>query len=216
MSVPAKICGLTCPEDADAAIRAGASALGFNLYPGSKRAIALAAAAPWIARLPALVIRVAVVVNPTEAELDSVLAARCFDAVQFHGDEPPERLEACSRLGPRAFKAIRATSDAAALAARYLRPDGTGTLLLDTFVPGAFGGTGSPVCLDLAAKIRDAYPKAQLVLAGGLTPENVAAAIRTVRPDAVDVAGGVETEGNPRRKDPARLRAFLAAASATI
>lgn len=204
-----KICGVTSRADAEAAIEAGADALGFNLWPGSKRYVELDSAASWIGDLPPFVTRVAVMVNPRLLEVQSVLASPCIDLVQLHGHEDEAFCASVARFGRRFVKAI-ALRDSASLrdAGRY----STREFLLDAFVPGAFGGTGTKINLELAAGFIASHPGLHVILSGGLTPENVAEAIRRTRPIAVDVASGVEVTGDPRRKDRAKLRAFLAAA----
>lgn len=202
--VRVKICGITNPQDAEAAIDAGADALGFNGFPGSKRFLDLATAAPWMAALPPFVTRVAVLVNPTPAEAETVLALPGVDRLQFHGDESPEF---CERFARRGFIKALAARDRASLlqAGRY----GTSAILIDAFVPGAYGGTGSLIDLELAAGFVRENPGLRVILSGGLTSENVASAIRAVRPHAVDVASGVESHSC--KKDPSRMRDFIAA-----
>ena len=202
--VRVKICGITNPQDAEAAIEAGADALGFNGFRGSKRFIDLQVASTWISQLPAFVMRVAVLVNPALAEAEAVAALPGIDRLQFHGDESPEF---CGHFVPRGFiKAVAAKDRGALLAAvRY----GTREILLDAFVPGAYGGTGRVVDWELVAEFVRENPTLRVILSGGLTPENVAEAVRAVRPHAVDVASGVES--HPCKKDSARMRDFIAA-----
>ena len=202
--VRVKICGITHPQDALDAIEAGADALGFNGYPDSRRFLDLQAASGWMAHLPPFVTRVAVLVNPTVSEAEAVQALPGVDRLQFHGDETPEF---CERFARGSYlKALAARDRAALLAAsRY----GACAILLDAFVPGAYGGTGSLIDLDLAAAFVRENPGLRVILSGGLTPENVAAAVRAVRPHAVDVASGVESHSC--KKDKARMRDFIAA-----
>jgi len=202
--VRVKICGITNPQDAEAAIDAGADALGFNGFPGSKRFLDFATAAPWMAALPPFVTRVAVLVNPALAQAEAVLALPGVDRLQFHGDESPEF---CERFARRGFIKALAARDRASLlqAGRY----GTSAILIDAFVPGAYGGTGSLIDLELAAGFVRENPGLRVILSGGLTSENVASAIRAVRPHAVDVASGVESHSC--KKDPSRMRDFIAA-----
>jgi len=202
--VRVKICGITTAEDAEAAIEAGADALGFNGFAGSKRFIDLAACASWIAQLPPFVMRVAVLVNPRAEEVEAALALPGIDAVQFHGDETPAFCEPFCRHG--FIKAVAARDKAALEASRRFA---TKTLLLDAWVPGAYGGTGQLIDLPLAAGFVAANRDARVILSGGLTPENVARAVEAVRPWAVDVASGVEA--TPRKKDVAKMRAFVEA-----
>jgi len=199
-----KICGITNPRDAEAALDAGADALGFNGFSGSKRFLDLQAAAGWMGELPPFVTRVAVLVNPSAQEAREVAALPGIDRLQFHGHETPEF---CAPFAGTGFIKALAAKDAASLeaAARYA----TGSILLDAYVPGAFGGTGCVIDWDLAAAFIRANRHLRVILSGGLTPENVAAAVRAVRPYAVDVASGVES--HPCKKDPSRMRDFIAA-----
>ena len=205
--VRVKICGITNPEDAEAAIEAGADALGFNGFTGSKRYIDLRQASAWIAQLPPLVMRVAVLVNPTVEEALSVLALPGIDLVQFHGDEPPEF---CHQFSGRGFVKALAAKDRGSLS--DCEAFQTAAILLDAFVPGAYGGTGQLIDLALAAAFVREHPRLRVILSGGLTPENVGQAVRAVRPYAVDVASGVESHS--RKKDSSRMRDFIAVAKA--
>ncbi len=206
--VRVKICGLTCREDAVLAVELGADALGFNFYPGSSRCLDLDTDLGWLRDLPATTRRVAVVVNAGRPLLERLLRERLVDSVQLHGDEEEAFCAALGADGVPFAKAIR-VRDAAALE----RPERfhTDDLLLDAYQPGAFGGTGHRVDWTLAADFtrRQSALGRRVILSGGLTPENLAEAIRRVRPFAVDVASGVEAPGNPRRKDAARLREFI-------
>lgn len=199
-----KICGVTNAGDAALAVEAGADAVGINLFPGSKRFVELDAVRAWVRELP--LTRVAVVVNATAADVARIDEAACFDAVQFHGDETPDFCLDCPLPWTRAVRvsgpeALQAALDYA-----------TQSLLLDAHAASGYGGTGVTVDRALAAKFVRDYPGRQVILAGGLRPETVWAAARFVQPHGVDVAGGVEVEGDPRRKDAAKVRAFVAAA----
>ncbi len=201
-----KICGVTNAVDAAVAVEAGADAVGINLFPGSKRFVELAAARDWIRALP--VTRIAVVVNAGAEEIARIAAAACFDAIQFHGDETPDFCAASPRPWIRAVR----VADAQALAAGldYATP----SLLLDGHAASGYGGTGVMVDPAQAADFVAAHPERRVILAGGLRAENVGEAVRVVRPHGVDVASGVETDGDARRKDAAKVRAFVAAARA--
>jgi phosphoribosylanthranilate isomerase len=198
-----KICGITNSADAHAAIDAGADALGFNLFPGSKRHVLLDDLIPWLPSLAGPVLKVAVMVNPS---IEDVLLARAyFDVIQLHGEETAAFCAEAATTG-LLWKALPL---AAHLAAAPFQAD---ALLIDSCVPGAFGGTGVLIDLDRAARFIRASPGRPVWLSGGLSPSNVAAAVKKVRPFGVDVASGVEIPGNPRRKDCSRVRAFIAAA----
>jgi phosphoribosylanthranilate isomerase len=201
MHVRVKICGITCLEDARAAVAAGADALGFMFYPPSPRHVDVDTAAAICRALPPLVTRVGVFVDAAE-EFVRETASRCgLGALQFHGQETPEF---CRRFAPPVLKAFRIRSpDSLAALPAY----DTAAWLLDSFVPGQLGGTGATFNWDLAADA--ARLGRPVILAGGLTPENVAGAARRVRPYGVDVSSGVECA--PGRKDPGRLKAFIAA-----
>lgn len=201
-----KICGVTNPDDAAMAVDAGADAIGINLFPGSKRFVELDAARGWIAALP--VTRVAVAVNATTEDVARIGAAACFDAIQFHGDETPEFCNAVSRPWIRAVRVADASALVHALA--YDTP----FVLLDAHATAAYGGTGLAVDPALAAGFVATHPERRVILAGGLRPGNVGAAAHVVRPHGVDVASGVERDDDARRKDPAKVRAFIEAARA--
>ena len=199
MPVKIKICGLTNLPDALAALEAGADALGFMFYAPSPRHITSAQAAEIIRALPPFVTKVGVFVNSPAEIIRATLAECALDVLQFHGDESPAD---CRRFGRPAIKAFR-VRDAESL--RALPAYAQETWLLDSFVPGAPGGTGTRFNWELAAAARERGGR--IILAGGLTAENVAAAVRQVRPYAVDVSSGVESA--PGQKDARRLREFI-------
>lgn len=202
-----KICGITNREDAYAAIEAGADAVGFNLYPASKRYISLEKNSPWICELPPFVTRVAVLVN---APLDEALrtgADPAIHLVQLHGDEDPDYCAELNHHRRPFIKVLRLRGGEALASPALFR---THHILLDTWTPGEFGGMGQPVDLEVAGEFVRRHPDVRVILAGGLTPENVRRAVAEVAPFAVDVASGVEIE--PGRKDSAKMRAFCAAA----
>lgn len=198
--VRVKICGVTRLEDAMLAARLGADALGFNLWPGSKRHLDADAARAIVDRLPPFVTAVGVFVNQPRAAV-LALAARAGVAVaQLHGDEPPED---CGGFPFPIVKALRvAGPESLACLERYR----VQAFLLDAPCAG-FGGGGVPFDWSLA---REAAARRDVILAGGLTPENVGHAVREVRPWAVDVASGVESA--PGIKDPDKLARFIARA----
>ncbi|ACL67516.1 Phosphoribosylanthranilate isomerase [Anaeromyxobacter dehalogenans 2CP-1] len=199
-----KICGVTRLEDALEAARLGADAVGFNFWPRSKRYVPPATARALVAALPPFVTAVGVFVDPTREELLAAVAASGVQVAQLHGDEPPELLEG---LPFPVVKAIRVGGpEALDQLARY--PAAAG-FLLDSASPG-YGGSG--VAFDWALAAR-AAERTAVVLAGGLTPANVADAIRAVRPWAVDVASGVESA--PGVKDRQLMARFVRAAKET-
>jgi phosphoribosylanthranilate isomerase len=200
--VRVKICGITTLEDAHQAVEAGADALGFVFWPQSRRFVDAPRARAIAAQIPPFVVRVGVFVNASPDELVRTCETVGLDVVQLHGDEPPEALEQTPR---RAVKALRVDarfnpSVVDAYAARA-------PILLDTGAAGVYGGSGETFDWSRARLVRARVP--HLILAGGLTAANVAQAVAAVRPDAVDVSGGVES--TPGRKDPAKVRAFLEA-----
>lgn len=196
-----KICGITCIEDARAAVDAGADALGFVFHPPSPRVVDIDVAAAIVAALGPFVTTVALFVDADEIRVTEVLAATGIQLPQFHGDEPPDY---CARFGRPYIKAIRMAPglEAAMVAARY--PDAA-ACLFDAWHPALAGGTGD--VFDWS-RLPSAVAR-PLILAGGLTPGNVAQAVRAVRPYAVDVSSGVEV--SPGQKDADLIRAFLAA-----
>jgi phosphoribosylanthranilate isomerase len=202
MSLKIKICGITRPQDAEAAVEAGADLLGLVFYEKSPRHVDLDQAGRVCRVIPPHVLRVGLFVN---AEPDRVMeaASHCgLHLLQFHGDESPEY---CAQFGLMTMKAFRVRGpETLQQLSRYH----TDAWLLDAFVEGKFGGTGQRFDWSLAAQA--ARLGRPLFLAGGLTPENVAEAVCTVQPYGVDVSGGVESA--PGEKDAAKVRAFIRAA----
>ncbi len=206
MPTRVKICGITNWDDARLSVDLGASALGFNFYPASPRAISPADAWKIIRRLPPFVEAVGVFVDWPALVVDAMARALHLGAVQLHGGESPKIVGALGRKH-RVIKAVQVRRGfRLASLSKYRRAD---ALLLDGFARGLHGGTGRTVDWKLA---RAARKYGRIILAGGLTPENVAEAIRVAEPYAVDVASGVEAR--PGRKDTARLRALFAAIEA--
>jgi len=199
-----KICGVTNAGDAALVADAGADAIGINLFSGSKRFVELHAVRDWVRELP--LTRIAVVVNAAAEDVARIVDAACFDAIQFHGDETPDFCAECPLVWIRAERI--SGPDSLEHALEYA----TQSLLLDGFSTAGYGGTGTAVDIDLAREFVRRNPGRQVILAGGLKPDNVAKIAHLVRPHAVDVAGGVEIGGDPRRKDVAKVRAFVAAA----
>jgi len=205
--VRVKICGITCSADAEAAILAGADALGFNAWQGSKRYLDIAGAAPWLRELPGFVTRVVLCVNHTLEEALFLGALPFIDVAQFHGDESDDFCAQYSADGRSHIRAVRPRSREEL---DRLPALGTRQVLLDAAVAGAYGGTGARADLDLAAEAVARFPRLAVTLAGGLEPDNVAEAVRLVRPYAVDVASGVESA--PGRKDAFKMGDFVQAA----
>jgi len=202
MSVKVKICGVTSVGDGLAAAAAGADMIGLMFYEPSPRHVPLAVAIEIARALPSHVVKVGVFVNPPADEVQRAIAECGVSVLQFHGDEPPEF---CTQFGVMNLKAFR-IQEAASLAALPRYP--TDAWLLDGFSSGARGGTGERFNWELALEAKKLGRP--IFLAGGLTPENVAEAVRRVQPFAVDVSSGVESA--PGKKDPAKVRAFIAAA----
>ncbi len=199
MRTRVKICGITRLEDALAAAGAGADALGFVFYPPSPRNIEVERAAEITAALPPFVTTVALFVNADAETIAEVVRKARIDLLQFHGNECPDY---CAQHGRPWIKAIRMKEgvDPEAEARRYA---GAQALLLDAYRPGVPGGTGEAFDWD---RIPSSLAP-RIVLAGGLTPENVTEAVRRVRPWAVDVSGGVEAA--PGVKDADKIERFL-------
>jgi phosphoribosylanthranilate isomerase len=202
-----KFCGLTDPGDADAAVAAGAWALGVILWPGSPRRCRREVAAEIAAAHRRHVQIAGVFVNPTLDEVARAADEIGLSLLQLHGDEGPVFCgEVARRTGCRVIKAARVRSRADIQALTAFRTD---FHLLDSYRKGVPGGTGETFAWDLA---RSHPTRVPMILSGGLTPENVADAIGAVRPYAVDVASGVESA--PGRKHHDKLRAFATAVSA--
>lgn len=199
MRTRVKICGITNRQDALDAIRLGADAIGLVFYPPSPRCVTPAQASAIVDGLPPFVTVVGLFVNAAREDIGEVLDAARIDLLQFHGTECPDY---CAGHGRPYVKALRVREGMDLLAERQ-RYVGASALLLDAYQPGVPGGTGQAFDWDLipAGLGREA------ILAGGLTPENVAEAVRRVRPYAVDVSGGVEREKG--RKDAGRIAAFM-------
>jgi phosphoribosylanthranilate isomerase len=199
MSTWVKICGITNLGDAQAAVEARADALGFVFYEKSPRHMTIPAAAGIAKQLPGFVMRAGVFVNALKADVLRAIGECGLNLLQFHGDEPPEY---CSQFGLMSMKAFR-MRDAETL--KELPKYKTDAWLLDAYSPEAVGGSGEKFNWDLAVEAQK-FGK-PIFLAGGLTPENVAEAVRKVRPFGVDVSSGVEA--SPGRKDHVKLRAFI-------
>jgi phosphoribosylanthranilate isomerase len=199
MRTRVKICGITDRQDALDAVRLGADAIGLVFYPPSPRCVAPDRAAAIVEGLPPFVTVVGLFVNASRDEIAEVLGSVRIDLLQFHGTECAEY---CAGHGRPYIKAVR-VREGMDLAAERQRYAGASALLLDAYQPGVPGGTGQ--AFDWA--LIPSELGHEIVLAGGLTPDNVGEAVRRVRPYAVDVSGGVEREKG--RKDAGKIEAFM-------
>jgi len=194
-----KICGLTRDSDLKAAVDIGADAIGLVLHAPSSRAVEKEQAQILLSLLPPFVTSVGLFVDAEPDFVRAVLERAPFDSLQFHGEEPPDY---CGAFGRPWIKAIRMRSETN-LQAQCERYAGARGLLLDTYDPATAGGTGRRFDWDLVPE----WLAPRIILAGGLTPHNVAEAVRRVGPYAVDVSGGVESAKGV--KDRAKMEAFL-------
>ena len=201
MKTQVKICGITSVADALAAAGTGADMIGLMFYEGSPRHVTVAQAAEISLALPPFVLRVGVFVNPDETLVTRAIAECGLSLLQFHGDEDSDF---CTQFGLMSMKALR-VRDAESL--NLMENYHTDAFLLDAYSQAGMGGTGEKFNWDLAVAAQK-YGK-PIFLAGGLTPENVADAVKQVRPFAVDVSSGVESA--PGKKDAAKVRDFIAA-----
>lgn len=197
--VKVKICGITNLEDAFEAVNHGADALGFVFFKKSPRYISPAKAKTIIKKLPPFISSVGVFVNEDNIIVEKIADQTGVDAIQLHGDEPPK---ACN-LSRTVIKAIRVKSiDNLEIISKYKNK--VSAFLLDTYTPEIFGGTGQIFNWDIAI---EAKQFGRIILAGGLTPENIVQAIRRVHPYAVDVSSGVEAEKG--KKDQDKIKLFI-------
>ncbi len=206
MDVKVKICGITRIEDAQAAVDAGADALGLMFFEKSPRCVSVEAAAAIARSIPPHVLRVGVFVNPHSDLVHAAISACALNLLQFHGDEPSEF---CQQFGLMSMKAFRIRDEQSLEALPAYRTD---AWLLDSYVAGKEGGTGEKFNWNLAVEAKKFGRP--IFLAGGLTPDNVAEAVRKVEPFGVDVSSGVESA--PGKKDLAKIRAFVAAVRQAI
>jgi phosphoribosylanthranilate isomerase len=212
-----KICGITNIEDARAAAVASADAIGLNFFANSPRYISRDQAMRIVESLPPAITPVGVFVNECPSVIRRLTDELRLGTVQLHGDESAE--EIAELAGIPILKAFRASDD---VRARVLslaeacrqRSAPLAAVLLDAAKPGLFGGTGALADWNIARQLRESIGDIPLILAGGLTPENVADAIHAVQPLGVDTASGVET--SPGKKDPERVRAFIRAAKQAL
>lgn len=211
--VRVKICGLTRVEDVHAAVQAGADAVGLVFYPKSARAVNLSQAKKLRDAVPAFVDVVALFVNAPRSEVLAVMEQVGPDLLQFHGDESPDY---CTSFGHRYIRAFGlgspalATSEAVLESARaYSSAAGW---LFDSYSSG-YGGSGRALDVGLLRSVQSAADSRPLILAGGLTPQTVAASIDSAHPYAVDVSSGVEA--SPGIKSAEKISAFIAAVQRT-
>ncbi len=193
-----KICGITNLEDALAAAEFGADALGFIFYKKSPRYIDPEKAVEIISQLPPIIVPVGIFVNEREEKIREIQELTCIQTIQLHGDETPEF---CQRFGVRVIKAFQ-VKDKESI--KHMAHYHVGAFLLDSYRDGQRGGTGTIFDWHLAV-VAKTFGK--IILAGGLTPENAAEAVKLVQPYGVDVSGGVEREKG--FKDHAKIKKFI-------
>lgn len=194
-----KICGITNLDDAMAAVDFGADALGFNFYKKSPRYIEPQKAAEIVGQLPPFIVPVGIFVNEREERIREIVAHACLQGIQLHGDETPEF---CQRFGSRVIKAFQVKNKASLEHMSHYR---VSAYLLDSYKEGMRGGTGTTFDWHLAVV---AKTFGRVILAGGLTPDNVVEAIKLVQPYGVDVCGGIEREKGI--KDHGLMKKFIA------
>jgi phosphoribosylanthranilate isomerase len=206
MQVKVKICGITNLDDALAAIDYGADALGFVFFKGSPRYVLYEKAGAIIKKLPSFITTVGVFVNEETENIERVIRLTGIDIVQLHGNEPPE----LCNISRRIIKAIRVKSLESLNPLKHYK-NKVSAFLLDTFTPDVFGGTGQIFNWDIAV---DAKQFGRIILAGGLRPDNIAEAVRRVRPYGVDVSSGIELEKG--WKDHKKMGLFIKRAKAAL
>ncbi|MBJ6751186.1 phosphoribosylanthranilate isomerase [Geomonas anaerohicana] len=193
-----KICGITSEDDALMAVDAGADALGFVFFDKSPRFIGAAAAQKIIAKLPPFIQVVGLFVNADIDVVNSTADCCGLDIIQLHGEESPEYCRLVNRRVMKAFR-VRGPESLTPLAEYHVS-----AYLLDAYSPNAYGGTGEVFDWECAITAKG---QGRIVLAGGLTPDNIAEAVTRVRPYGVDVSSGVEA--SPGKKDPGKVRRFI-------
>ena len=204
--VRVKICGITTLDDAKAAVDCGADALGFVFFKGSPRYVSPEQAFSIIKELPCFVTVVGVFVDEKPQDIEGIASQACLDIIQLHGDEQPE---AC-RMARRMVKAIRIKSIDSLEPLKHFS-DRVSAFLLDAYAPDALGGTGLKFNWDIAI---EAKQFGRIILAGGLTPENVQQAVRHVKPYGIDVSSGVERQKG--RKDHQKMKLFIERAKTAL
>jgi phosphoribosylanthranilate isomerase len=199
-----KICGITQEQQAREIIALGADALGINFWPKSKRYLPIDTAAAWLPAFRDQTTLIAVLVNPEPSTLDAIIDQHLVHILQLHGDESPADVAALQERGCLVIKALQVRDrDSLSQIGHYP----CGTILLDAYNPGLYGGAGETFPWDLAVIAQDMFPEKRLILSGGLTPKNVREAIEATHPAAVDVASGVESA--PGIKDLDLVREFI-------
>jgi phosphoribosylanthranilate isomerase len=204
MQVRVKICGITNLDDALAAVDSGADAIGFVFFQGSPRYVPHDYAASIIRKLPPVITTIGVFVNEKPEQIEKIVLRTAIDAIQLHGDEPPHVYP----LSRRVIKAIR-VKNLESLDPLIDYQGEVSAFLLDTYAPDVFGGTGRIFNWNIAL---EAKQFGNIILAGGLTPDNVAEAVKQVMPYGVDVSSGVELEKG--RKDQKKMKVFIERAKA--
>lgn len=202
--VKVKICGITNLEDALHACYSGADAVGFIIYPKSKRFIKAKEVRKITSQLPPFLTKVGVFVNEDPRDVLEILSYAHLDFAQLHGDETPQE---CEYIGAnRVIKVFRLRTEEDV---EKIRPYAgkVRAILLDTYDSKVYGGTGKPFNWELAIKVKEEFPEIPLILSGGLNPENVKRAVETVRPYAVDVSSGVEAEAGVKERE--KVEAFV-------
>ena len=201
-----KVCGLTTGENACSVVELGVDAIGINFWPKSKRYIEPIAAAEWLGELAGRVCRIGLFVNAGIDEIEAAVDFCVLDAIQLHGEETPDFCDEISAFGLPVIKAIGVKGDAPVVNPNTFP---TKQILLDAYAPDEFGGTGRSFRWDIVRNVIEEDAERFLILAGGLTPDNVAEAIAKAKPHAVDVASGVES--SPGVKDLELTKRFLEA-----
>lgn len=201
--VSLKVCGVTLAEDADVLVELRVDAVGVNFWPGSKRYLA-PESSDWLKLLAGKILRVGVFVNEPPALPMRLIREGLIDVVQLHGDESPADAAIFREHDIPFFKAIGVKS---ALDLDAAHDFGASAILLDAHAPGIYGGTGQTMDWNTAAAFRASHPALPLILAGGIVPENAAAAAAATHPSALDTASGVES--SPGIKDRQKIEALL-------
>ena len=199
-----KICGVTTVDDANRLTELGVHALGVNFWPESRRYCPPNTARQFLPTLKDRILRVGVFVNADPALPRSLLADDLIDVAQLHGDEDPAYCEAFAEEDLPVFKAIGVTEDSNLASALQCPANG---ILLDAHAPGVYGGTGRTIDWETVTQFIDHHPSPPVILAGGITPQNAAEALRTTRACALDVASGAES--SPGIKDFEKVSALL-------